>query len=84
MKITPLPKPGGQFSGYFENSVHTGEAAADLLVAMIQRGERVILSTPHRLHFDGIWFTGRPCGSKKPQRKPANRKKICRRAHTAL
>ncbi|QYY37269.1 LacI family DNA-binding transcriptional regulator [Ruficoccus sp. ZRK36] len=68
---TPLYKPDGKLSGYYEHSIHTGEAAADFLIAMIQRGERGIPKIPHRLHIDGIWCPGstlRPLTRQKSQK----------------
>lgn len=54
-----LPAPAGDLSGVFEDSVQIGEAGVDLLVAMIQRGERGIPRTPHRLLVECQWVEGR-------------------------
>ncbi len=47
-----------QLSGIYEDSVHIGEVAMDLLSAMIQRGERGVPRLPQRLLVEGVWTPG--------------------------
>ena len=44
--------------GILEDSEGIGAVAIDLLVAMIQRGERGIPETPIRSHVEGVWHEG--------------------------
>lgn len=60
-----LPAPDTDLAGVVENSTHIGEVAVDLLVPMIQRGERGIPASPHRVHVEGRWLPGKTV---KPQR----------------
>ncbi len=49
----------GDIAGVSENTVHTGEAAVDFLVMLINRGERGVPDVPHRMHIEGRWVEGR-------------------------
>jgi LacI family transcriptional regulator/LacI family repressor for deo operon, udp, cdd, tsx, nupC, and nupG len=55
----PHDKENGAIAGVFENTVHTGETAVDLLVLLIQQGERGVPDVPHRMHVEGRWVEGR-------------------------
>ncbi len=50
-----LPAQQGRMSGIVEDSEKIGEIAVDILVGMVQRGERGIPSTPIRTHLEGTW-----------------------------
>ncbi len=50
-----LPAQEGRMSGVVEDSEKIGEIAVDILVGMIQRGERGVPSTPIRTHLEGTW-----------------------------
>lgn len=54
-----LPSADTELAGVIENSVHIGEVAVDVLVPMIQRGERGIPPSPHRVHVEGTWVAGK-------------------------
>jgi len=54
-----LPSTDTPLAGVVENSIHIGEVAVDILVPMIQRGERGIPSSPHRMHVEGLWLPGK-------------------------
>jgi len=54
-----LPTPDTDLAGVVENSVHIGEVAVDVLVPMLQRSERGIPSSPHRVHVEGLWRPGK-------------------------
>lgn len=47
-----------QLSGIYEDSVHIGEVAMELLAAMIQRGERGVPRLPQRVLVEGVWVQG--------------------------
>lgn len=62
-----LGEKSGRLSGIFENSVHIGEIAVDLLVAMMHRGERGVPQFPQRTLLEGEWYQGetvRPLGKR--------------------
>lgn len=50
-----LPAQQGRMSGIVEDSAKIGEIAVDILVGMIQRGERGVPATPIRTHLEGAW-----------------------------
>lgn len=54
-----LPPEHGDLSGIVEDSRRIGAIAVDMLVGMIQRGERGIPDIPIRTHFEGVWTEGR-------------------------
>ena len=54
-----LPLADSRIAGVVESSLEIGSVAVDVLVAMIQRGERGIPSYPQRIHVEGRWFPGR-------------------------
>ena len=54
-----LPSADTAMAGMVEDSVRIGAIAMDLLVGMVQRGERGIPSTPLRTHLEGTWHEGR-------------------------
>lgn len=45
-------------SGVVENSTEIGSVAVDVVVAMMQRGERGIPESPQRIHIEGEWHVG--------------------------
>jgi LacI family transcriptional regulator len=49
---------GVNFSGIDQNSRQVGESAVDLLVALIQRGQRGVPARPVRMEVEGNWKTG--------------------------
>ena len=53
-----LAAPDDRLAGVVENSREIGAVAVDLLVAMIQRGERGLPAFPQRLHVEGRWHPG--------------------------
>lgn len=54
-----LPSAESELAGVFEDWRRIGEIAVDLLVAMLNRGERGVPASPHRLHVEGPWRPGR-------------------------
>lgn len=54
-----LPSADTSFAGIVEDSPRVGTVAMDLLVGMVQRGERGVPVTPIRTHLEGIWHEGR-------------------------
>ncbi|AHF90638.1 LacI family transcriptional regulator [Opitutaceae bacterium TAV5] len=55
-------------SGVYENSLRIGETAVDLVVAMIQRGERGVPEAPQRILIDGIWMEGTTLSARPRER----------------
>jgi LacI family transcriptional regulator/LacI family repressor for deo operon, udp, cdd, tsx, nupC, and nupG len=53
-----LTQRNSEVSGVYEDSRYIGETAAKFLVALLQRGERGIPATPHRVHVQGKWVAG--------------------------
>jgi DNA-binding LacI/PurR family transcriptional regulator len=54
-----IPSPDTGLAGIFEDWKCIGEIAVDVLVAMINRGERGAPNRPQRLHVEGPWVPGR-------------------------
>lgn len=54
-----LPSPDSELAGIFEDWHRIGEIAVDVLVAMLNRGERGVPESPQRLHVEGPWLAGR-------------------------
>lgn len=54
-----LPKLRRGQTGIIEQNRLIGEVAVDQLVAMIQRGERGVPSSPQRVLIDGAWMPGK-------------------------
>lgn len=54
-----LPAPDQAVAGVVENSAEIGAVAVDLVVAMLQRGERGVPDFPQRIHVEGRWHEGR-------------------------
>ncbi|MGE9293101.1 MAG: LacI family DNA-binding transcriptional regulator [Puniceicoccales bacterium] len=48
----------GKLSGVYEDSLHIGEVAVDLLTNMIMRGERGVPTKVRRVHIEGVWIEG--------------------------
>lgn len=53
-----LPEKHQTISGIVEDDGKIGSVAADLLIAMIHRGERGIPAEPFRTHLEGSWNEG--------------------------
>lgn len=53
-----LPQPQETLAGIVENSTRIGSVAVDILVQMLQRGERGVPETPMRVHVEGTWIEG--------------------------
>ncbi|HEY8966616.1 MAG TPA: LacI family DNA-binding transcriptional regulator [Candidatus Methylacidiphilales bacterium] len=53
-----LPAMGSSLSGICQNDATIGKRAVDLLVGMLQRGERGVPETPLRLLVEGAWNPG--------------------------
>ncbi|MBI5382281.1 MAG: LacI family DNA-binding transcriptional regulator [Opitutae bacterium] len=54
-----LPSTDTPLSGVVEDSVRIGAVAMDMLIGMVQRGERGVPATPIRTHLEGLWHEGR-------------------------
>ena len=54
-----LPSQDTPLAGIVEDSARVGTVAMDLLVGMVQRGERGVPITPIRTHLEGTWHEGR-------------------------
>jgi LacI family transcriptional regulator/LacI family repressor for deo operon, udp, cdd, tsx, nupC, and nupG len=54
-----IPSPDTGVAGVYEDWRYIGEIAVDLLVAMVNRGERGVPLRPQRLHVEGPWVAGR-------------------------
>ena len=52
------PAPDGPISGIYQNGTEIGIAAADALVAMLQRNERGVPQYPRTLLIEGSWVKG--------------------------
>ncbi len=53
-----LPEPDAELSGIVERTDRVGSLAVDLLVAMLQRGERGVPISPVHSYVEGIWNEG--------------------------
>jgi DNA-binding LacI/PurR family transcriptional regulator len=53
-----IASPDSGLAGVFEDWEHIGEIAVDVLVAMVNRGERGVPDRPQRLHVEGPWVPG--------------------------
>ncbi len=62
-----IPSPDTALAGIFEDWKYIGEIAVDVLVAMINRGERGAPNRPQRLHVECPWVPGRSLRS-QPRR----------------
>lgn len=61
-----LPSADSELAGVFEDWRRIGEIAVDALVAMLNRGERGVPDSPHRLHVEGPWRPGRSLRPPRP------------------
>lgn len=52
------PDVSGRLAGIYQNGPEVGTAAADFLVAMLQRNERGIPALPHSILVEGTWVNG--------------------------
>jgi DNA-binding LacI/PurR family transcriptional regulator len=53
-----IPSRDTGLTGVFEDWARIGEIAVDVLVAMLNRGERGVPDLPQRLHVEGPWVPG--------------------------
>lgn len=53
-----LPSAETPLAGVVEDCQHIGATAVDVVVGMIQRGERGIPELPQRIHIEGRWIAG--------------------------
>jgi DNA-binding LacI/PurR family transcriptional regulator len=58
------PDSSGRIAGVYQNGPEVGAAAADFLVAMIQRNEAGIPDLPHTILVEGTWIEGKTLISK--------------------
>jgi LacI family transcriptional regulator/LacI family repressor for deo operon, udp, cdd, tsx, nupC, and nupG len=58
LALPNLAAATSRVSGVVENSTEIGAVAVDLIVAMMQRGERGIPEYPQRIHVEGAWHPG--------------------------
>lgn len=52
------PDTTGRLAGIYQNGAEVGAAAADFLVAMLQRNERGVPALPHSILVEGAWIAG--------------------------
>lgn len=52
------PDASGRLAGIYQNGPDVGAAAADFLVAMLQRNERGVPALPHSILVEGTWIAG--------------------------
>jgi LacI family transcriptional regulator len=55
----------GRFSGIYQNGPAIGQAAADFVIAMINRNERGIPELPRSILIDGTWVEGQTVKAQK-------------------
>ena len=72
-----LPDTSGRLAGIYQNGPEVGAAAADFLVAMLQRNERGIPELTHTILVEGTWIDGKTLvarnnyiGSEYSKRRP--------------
>jgi LacI family transcriptional regulator len=63
------PDRSGRVAGVYQNGPEVGAAAADFLVAMIQRNEAGIPDLAHTILVDGTWVEGKTLVSKTNYRR---------------
>ena len=63
------PDQSGRIAGVYQNGPEVGAAAADFLVAMIQRNEAGIPDLAHTILVDGTWVDGRTLISRTNYRR---------------
>lgn len=52
------PDDSGRLAGIYQNGQQVGAAAADFLIAMLQRNERGVPDLPHSILVEGTWIDG--------------------------
>ncbi len=65
-----LPSANTELAGIVEHSSRIGAIAMDLLVGMVQRGERGVPVVPIRSHLEGVWHEGRTVKAPTADSKP--------------
>lgn len=73
MAFFHLAEDAGREAGIFEHPLTVGAAAADLLIAMLNRNEKGIPETQQRILIEGVWRDG-PTILPRPAAKPAVRR----------
>jgi DNA-binding LacI/PurR family transcriptional regulator len=53
-----LPSADTPLAGVVEDSTRIGTVAMDMLIGMVERGERGLPPSPIRMHVEGIWHEG--------------------------
>lgn len=66
-----LPANDTALSGVVEDSKQIGAVAMDLLVGMVQRGEKGVPASPIRTHLEGLWHEGQTLRERKEALRPA-------------
>ncbi len=64
------PSIDGYFSGLYQNGPEIGTAAADALIAKLQRNERGVPALPRTLLIEGTWVPGRTVRPRKERETP--------------
>jgi LacI family transcriptional regulator/LacI family repressor for deo operon, udp, cdd, tsx, nupC, and nupG len=65
-----LPTADTALAGVVEDSTQIGAVAMDLLVGMVQRGEKGIPNSPIRTHLEGIWHEGQTLNPRREALRP--------------
>lgn len=65
-----LPSADTALSGVVEDSTQIGAVAMDLLVGMVQRGEKGVPVSPIRTHLEGIWHEGKTLRPRREALRP--------------
>lgn len=75
------PDPSGRLAGIYQNGPEVGAAAADSLVAMLQRNERGIPDLAHTILVEGTWIDGKTL---LPRIQPGKRDVVIRQSDVPL
>ena len=65
-----LPSADTPLTGVVEDSMQIGMVAMDLLVGMVQRGEKGIPLSPIRTHLEGLWHEGKTLRERQEPLRP--------------
>jgi DNA-binding LacI/PurR family transcriptional regulator len=65
-----LPFADTTLAGVVEDSTQIGVVAMDLLVGMVQRGEKGIPESPIRTHLEGVWHEGQTLRPRREALRP--------------
>jgi LacI family transcriptional regulator len=69
------PETSGRLAGIYQNGPEVGAAAADSLVAMLQRNERGIPDLAHTILVEGTWIDGKTLLSRTNYGRPDSSKR---------